>query len=338
MCSSQGIDRRHFIRSSAGLAAGLAAAGLVSPASAAQSSLPGLNQGAETTPLSGGPGQSGINFKWFGTNGWEISWATRKLLIDPWFGRFDSGFFRPGQFNPQTTLTTNQDILDANIDHADQILIGHGHWDHAADLPQIARKTGAMVIGSESHINALIAAGVPAAQLVRVKGGEYMQFDGYTIEVIPGLHSLGPTKQYNPPGHLYSVPSAAPSRVADLPEGDSLIYQITIGDSFRIFSMSTANYIERWLDGLQPDVALIASIFASQIHGFNERLLGVLNYPKVILPTHWDNFEKPFSQPPQDLRDVFGDNGNTDLWVQQVKAISPESRIVMLEFFQSYSP
>jgi hypothetical protein len=102
--------------------------------------------------------------------------------------------------------------------------------------------------------------------------------------------------------------------------------------------MSTANYIERWITGLQPDVALIASIFASSIHNFNERLLGALNHPKLILPTHWDNFEKPFTQPPQDLRDVFGDNGNTDLWVEQVKQVSPSTRIVMLEFFQSYAP
>jgi len=191
LCLDRAVDRRQFIRASASVAAGLAVGALAPTASAAPASLPGLNQGAETAPASGGPGQTGVNFTWFGTNGWDISWSDRKILIDPWFGRFDAGFFRPGQFNQQTPITTNQDILDAHIDRADQILIGHGHWDHVADLPQIATKTGAMVIGSESHINALIAAGVPASQLVRVKGGEYMQFDGYTIEVNPGLHSLG---------------------------------------------------------------------------------------------------------------------------------------------------
>ena len=345
-----GLSRRRFLGTSA--AAGLTAASLGMrsegdvPARASTrgsdvttaAALPGLNYGAESAPASGGPGQSGVNFTWFGTNGWEITFGERTILIDPWFGRFDAGFFRPGHFNVNTPLTTNQDILDAHINRADQILIGHGHWDHVADLPFIAKKTGAMVIGSESHINALIASGVPASQLVRVKGGEAMQFDGYTIDVFPGLHSLGPTKQYNPPGHLYSVPSAAPSKIADLPEGDSLIYQITVGDDFRIFSMSTANFVERWITGLQPDVALIASIFASSIHDFNARLLGALNFPGIILPTHWDNFEKPFSEPPQDLRDVFGDNGNTDLWVQQVTAISPDSQIVMLDFFQSFAP
>jgi hypothetical protein len=36
--------------------------------------------------------------------------------------------------------------------------------------------------------------------------------------------------------------------------------------------------------------------------------------------------------------DVFGDSGNTDLWVQQVKQILPPSQIVMLYFFQPYAP
>src|SRR5207249_4230486 len=91
-----------------------------------------------------------------------------------------------------------------------------------------------------------------------------------------------------------------------MPEGDSLIYVITISGKFSIFLMSTANYIERAIAGLKPDVALVASIFANQIHDYTPRLLKALNYPKVILPTHWDNFEKPLSEPPLDLRNIFG--------------------------------
>lgn len=49
-----------------------------------------------------------------------------------------------------------------------------------------------------------------------------MQFDGYTIEVFRGLHSLGPTKKFSVPGHRFSAPST-PKVVGDLPEGDTLI-------------------------------------------------------------------------------------------------------------------
>jgi len=31
----------------------------------------------------------------------------KDILIDPWFGRFDSGFFS-GKFNPNTPITTDQ--------------------------------------------------------------------------------------------------------------------------------------------------------------------------------------------------------------------------------------
>src|SRR5437879_3565784 len=73
--------------------------------------LPGLAEGAESTGKSGGPGGSGARFKWFGTNGWEIVFGGKTILIDPWFGRFDSGFFS-GKFNPNTPITTDQALID----------------------------------------------------------------------------------------------------------------------------------------------------------------------------------------------------------------------------------
>ena len=326
-----GVSRRQFL--GAGMAAGLAASAL----SAGRSLLlPGVAEGAETPPAGGGPGTSGVNFKWFGTNGWEISFGGKTILFDPWFSRFDSGFLT-GKFNPNAPLPLDEALINQHVKKADQILIGHGHWDHMADVPHIAKKTSAMVIGSETHANVMRAAGVPEGKIVQVKGGEHMQFDGYTIEVFPGVHSMGPTKKHVVPGHFYQVP-APPTKITDMPEGDSLIYVITIGRKFSIFLMSTANYIERALTGLKPDVALVASIFANQIHHFTPRLLRVLSYPKILLPTHWDNFEAPFSEPARDLRAQFGDPANHDLWVKEVKTLSPKSRIVTLNYFESFAP
>ncbi len=325
------LDRRQFL--GAGLAAGAIASALDFGKSLA---LPGLAEGAETTPKNDGPGTSGVRLTWFGTNGWEITFGNKTILMDPWFARFDTGFFA-GKFDPNTSLKIDEALIDQHVKKADQILIGHGHWDHFSDIPYIAKKHGAQVIGSETHANVLRASGVPEGKIVQVKGGESMQFDGYTIEVFPALHSMGPTKKHAVPGHLYSVPSA-PAKVGDMPEGDSLIYMLTIKEKFRIFLMSTANFVERAVTGLKPDVAVVASIFANQIHDFTPRLFRALNYPKVVLPTHWDNFEKPFADGPQDLRNVFGDPANMDLAVKDVKQASPKTRVVMLKFFESYAP
>jgi len=214
-----------------------------------------------------------VNLKWFGTDGWdgwEITFGDKTILIDPWFARYDCGFFS-GKFDPNFPNKVDEAVVDQHVKKADQILIGHGHWDHLGDIPYIAKKPGAQVIGSETHANVLRAAGVTEGKIVQVKGGENMQFDGYTIEVFPALHSLGPAKKYAVPGHLYTVPPA-PAKVGDMPEGDSLIYMITVGGKYRIFLMSTANFIERAIAGLKPDVALLASIFANQIHDYTPRL------------------------------------------------------------------
>lgn len=325
-----GVSRRQFL--GGGLVAGVAGTALGLGKSLL---LPGGAEGAEPAPKSGGPGSAGVNFKWFGTDGWEITFGNKTILLDPWFSRFDTGFFA-GKFNAKTPIKVEEALIDQHISKADQILIGHGHWDHMADIPYIAKKTGAQVIGSETHANVLRASGVTEGKIVQVKGGEFMQFDGYTIEVFPGLHSMGPTKKHTVPGHLYSVPPP-PTTVGDMPEGDSLIYLITIGGKFSIFLMSTANFVERAIAGLKPDVALVASIFANQIHNFTPRLFKALNYPKVILPTHWDNFEKPYSEGPQDLRAIFGDPANLDLWVKEAKQASPKSKIVVMKFFEAYA-
>ena len=321
----QHASRRDFL--GAGLLAGaVAAASLL---------LPGVAEGAELPGKIGGPGGTDVNFKWFGTDGWEINFGNRSILIDPYFERIPTGFFT-GKFDPKTPIKVDEALINQHIKKADHILIGHGHWDHIIDIPYIAKKTGAMVIGSETHANIMRAYGVPEGQIVQVKGGEFMQFDGYTIEVFPSLHSMGPTKKYAVPGHRFSVPDQ-PMTVGDLPEGDSFIYLITIGGKFRIFLMSSANYIEPAIRGLKPDVALVASIFANQIHDFTPRLLSALNYPRLILPTHWDNFERPYSDGAHDLRDVFGDAGNLNLWVKDVKQHAPKSKVVTMDFFQSYA-
>ena len=76
----------------------------------------------------------------------------------------------------------------------------------------------------------------------------------------------------------------------------------------------------------------------SQVPNFTARLLKAINEPKVILPTHWDNWERPLSDPPQDVRTQLGDAGNIDIFVKEVKQASPKSQVVTMNFVQSFSP
>jgi len=327
---TRGVSRREMLR--AGVVAGTLFAG--------GSLFPGVAAGAERPDSAKSRRSRGLRLTWFGTNGWKIQFRAngteRTILVDPYLARFETGFFR-GAFDPKTPLAPAvPELIERHIPAAvDHILIGHGHWDHIVDVPAIQRRTNAMVIGSETHRHLMRAFGLPDQQLVIVEGGEVMAFDGYALEVFAGLHSLGPTKKFALPGHLLSDPSE-PKVVGDLPEGDSLCYLLTIDGGPSVFLMSTANFVERAFAGIRPDVALIAGLFRNQIRDYTERLTKALNHPSVLLPTHWDNFERPYEDGPQDLRDVVGEQGALDTFVQELKRSSPRSRIVVLDFFETF--
>lgn len=325
LIASAKLSRRRMF--GLGAAAGLVAASAGIGTHALE---PAIAHGAQPVPGSGGQGVAGVTFRWFGTNAWEISFGEKTILIDPWLTRFDSGAFS-GRFNLQTPLSVDEPLLDRHLPKANQILIGHGHFDHIADIPYLAQKTGGMVIGSETHANLLRAYGVAERQIVTVRGGEFMQFDGYAIEVIPSLHGLDANKQFILPHHLVTVPPA-PQTVADLPEGDTFIYHIRVADRFSIVAMSTGNFIERALVGLRPDVLIGGATGTfTQTHRYTERLLRVLNNPRLILPTHWDNWELPLSEPARSTAGL-------EAFVREARQVSPQSEVVVMDYLQPFAP
>jgi L-ascorbate metabolism protein UlaG (beta-lactamase superfamily) len=329
--ATHAVPRRDVLR--AGIAGGALALG-------APLTFPGVAAGAERPTSRRSRRSAAVRMTWFGTNGWKIefeaSGTARTILLDPYLARFETGFFR-GAFDPQTPLRpADSTLIERHVPGpVDHILVGHGHWDHLADVPAIQRRTDAMVIGSETHWHLLRAFGLPDPKLVIVEGGEVMAFDGYSIEVFPSLHSLGPTKKFPIPGHLFVDPET-PGVVGDLPEGDSLCYLLTIDGGPSIFLMSSANFVERAFAGIRPDAALVAGIFRGQIAGYAQRLTRALGHPKILLPTHWENFERPYSDGPQDLSDVLGESGSLDAFVRELKKASPRSRVVVLDFFQPF--
>lgn len=327
---SGAVSRRVLLQ--AGVAAGATLAGGLA--------FPGVAAGAERAGHKRSGGRPGLRLTWLGTNGWKIQFRAgdkdRTVLLDPFLARFKTGFLE-GNFDPKTPLQpAAREVIDQHIPTAvDHILIGHGHWDHIADVPAIQRRTNAMVIGSETHWHLMRAAGLPDEQLVIVKGGEVMAFDGYTIEVFAGLHSMGATKKYALPGHLVADPSK-PEVVGDLPEGDTLCYLLSVDSGPSLFLMSSANFVERAFTGIRPDVALVAGLFRNQIRDYTDRLTAALGHPRVLLPTHWDNFERPYEDGAHDLSDVLGEQGALDTFVRELRRSSPRSRVVVLDFFETF--
>src|SRR5690606_16615230 len=125
------------------------------------------------------------------------------VLIDPYLSRLKLGnspanskedkrkaFFPTDFYVPDTVL------IDRTIKKADYIFVHHSHVDHLGDVPYIARKTGAKVIGTETSTNILRAYGIPDDQLLTVRGGEDYQFLHFSVRVVPSIHSALGNKHY----------------------------------------------------------------------------------------------------------------------------------------------
>jgi L-ascorbate metabolism protein UlaG (beta-lactamase superfamily) len=199
-------------------------------------------------------------------------------------------------------------------------------------VPFIAASTGARVVGTETTYHLLVALGVDAARISVVKGGEVLDFGGIVVEVVASLHSRNKQHSYFAPGTLHAPPAARPETVADLPEGDTLAFQVTAGSGGpSAFLMGASDFSEHAADGLRPDLAMIAVPTSASTYRYTPRLLRALGAPGVVVPVHWDNFERPLSEPPR--RDPSAD---LDGFVAQVRRESPAARVVVPDYRTAY--
>ncbi|MCA9189313.1 MAG: MBL fold metallo-hydrolase, partial [Planctomycetales bacterium] len=71
-----------------------------------------------------------IELTWLGHGGWSIKTSSHTVLLDPFVTHC-----------PTATCKANE--LEADF-----ILVSHGHEDHIADVPAIAKRTGAQVLAN----------------------------------------------------------------------------------------------------------------------------------------------------------------------------------------------
>lgn len=276
-------------------------------------------------------GAAAVCLRWLGTAGWRIDVGGRTVLFDPYLTRFRTGLF-DGAFDPATPLVTDPGVVREHIGAPELVLVSHSHWDHLSDVPYIATSTGARVVGTETTYHLLTAWGVDPGQISVVKGGEVLDFDGITVEVAASLHSRNAKRSYFAPGTLNAPPGRAPSTIADLVEGDTLAFHVTAQDSgLSAFLTGGSDVAERAVQGLRPDLAMVAVPSSSATSRYVPRLMGALGNPGVVVPVHWDNFERPLSEPPS--RDP---STTLDAFTAEVRRVSPGSRITVPDYRTTY--
>lgn len=276
-------------------------------------------------------GQSGdLNLKYLGTAGWEIWNKEVTILVDPYISRVKLG--RGPSISPdddrRTFLSTDYfesdtATIDEIITKVDFILVHHSHFDHLSDVPYIAKKTGAKVIGTETTSNILRAYGIPNDQLYTVKGGEDYQFEHFSVKVIPSLHSALGKKRYFDSRTYTEVPEV-PLRVKDFIEGGSLMFLVRF-DSHQVLTAGSMNFIEKEVEGISPDIILPGVNFSRlEIYKYTERLMKATNFPGIVIPAHWDNFRLPYG-----FSQDSGIEKKVKPFIEEVRAASPGSKVII---------
>ena len=122
--------------------------------------------------------------KWHGHAAFSVTTPGGKiLLIDPWLS------------NPSNPDSKDGKDPSAGVAKANYILLTHGHRDHVGDAVEIARRTGAVLVGNpELAANLVKLAGFPEKQAqtdaimgiggeIRIAGGEVL------VAMTPAVHS-----------------------------------------------------------------------------------------------------------------------------------------------------
>jgi len=281
-----------------------------------------------------------LRFTHFGAAGWKITDGETVILLDPYLSRVR---FQGRRYGPHDATEIPDDprpvvkmtepapsdaaTIDRHVPKADYIILSHSHFNHAMDVPYIANKTGAVVIGTESTCNIAINGGVPDEQIHAVRGGEDYAYEKFSIRVIPSLHSALSCKLYKDFG---TIPvQDGPLCLDDYVEGGTLAYLVRIGGR-EVLLFGSMNFIEREVDGLRPDVAFIAAAPPRlDIHDYTARLMRCLGRPPLVVATHWDDQGLPFGASQDKAL------AQTDAFIAEVKAASPQTEVFVPHHFQT---
>jgi L-ascorbate metabolism protein UlaG (beta-lactamase superfamily) len=264
---------------------------------------------------------------YLGVAGWQFASEKATLLVDPYFSRPD--------LSAGAKMIPDEKAIAARAPvRADNVMVGHSHADHLLDTPAVARRTGAEIMGSESTAHYARASGTPDDKIITVKGGEDFEFGAYSVRVIPSLHSALDGKHTFGASRTIPADIALPMTFADFgkTEGGTFAYLARLGGHEVLF-LDTANFIERELEGIHPDVAVVATGLRNEIHDYTCRLMHVLGRPRLVFTNHFDVWKEP-ARPTRDLPD----ETKTDLarFADEVHACAPDTRVIVPEPFQAY--
>jgi L-ascorbate metabolism protein UlaG (beta-lactamase superfamily) len=230
----------------------------------------------------------GLELEWLGVSGYRLTYEGQTIFIDPYVSRVSlKSFLLRRSAGPDAAL------IDRFIDPHGKVvgvIVGHTHFDHALDAPAIAKKYNCPAYGSASMAQLMRLHQVPELA-VNVEPGRVYEIGSFNTTFIRSAHSkliLGRKIPFD--GELTC------DDLHGLTAGGYKCGQVwgvrieVTGVSF--YHQGSADLIDDELPDEPVDYFLAGVAGREVTPNYWKRVLGKLD-PKVVVPTHYDNFFKP---------------------------------------------
>jgi L-ascorbate metabolism protein UlaG (beta-lactamase superfamily) len=224
------------------------------------------------------------------------------LLTDGFFSRPDRLQSLVGTVQPDLSAITRglqRAGIPGRVGRMAAVIPLHSHYDHAMDAPEVAKRTGAVLLGSSSTAMVGRGWGLNESQIRMAEMGKPYSFGKFTVTLYPSVHA--PTGFT---GGQINMPLVPPARAFAYKEGQSYAMLVEHGGR-RLLITGTAGFAPGALQGVQADVVLLGiGTLGNRDDAYRDTLwheaVETVRARRVI-PIHWDDFWMPSELPMQPL-------------------------------------
>jgi L-ascorbate metabolism protein UlaG (beta-lactamase superfamily) len=242
---------------------------------------------------------AGLELRWLGVSGYRLTYQGVSLFVDPYVSRVPlRALLLRRRALPDPAMLERYAGAPGPVAG---ILVGHTHFDHAVDAPALARRHQAKAYGSASLARLMRLHGV-GEQAVEVVAHQPYELGPFVVRFVPSRHSkllLG--RKVPMDGELTC------EHLDGLVPGSyrcGAVYGIRIDVAgVSLYHQGSADLDDGELRDGPVDVFLAGVAGRSVTPRYWERILPKLD-PRVVVPTHYDNFFSPLGRPQDFVRRV----------------------------------
>jgi L-ascorbate metabolism protein UlaG (beta-lactamase superfamily) len=253
-------------------------------------------RGSESVP----PGA--VTVRWTGTSTLVFSDGETTFIVDGWFSRPGPLSLLAGEIGPDLAAI-EKGLARNEIREAAAILPVHSHYDHAMDAPEVAKRTGALLLGSEATANIGRGWGLAEEQIRVVKDRDSFLFGDFTLIVIESRHFEFPDPAIREQAlgdPEMNAPLVPPVGAFEYKVGKAYALQL-IHPRGSLLVQGSAGYVEGDLEGVAADVVFLGvGGLGSQTPAYREaywRETVDRTNPSRVIPVHWDSLTGPIEGP-----------------------------------------